>query len=262
VLFNRFKEHLDRQFKSLPDSREASDFREELLGNLMSRAMELKEDKSLTDDEIYHSCIDSLGDYSDTLKKLASNPIHALRDKRFLRDVLFMLTFALIAVAVYIAVSFGTGEWGLAAIIVFPAMAGIIYIYATAKVILSNTMLNRHALTGLIIGSYTVLITLVAFFVTAFATPVGPAKAWVLFPFIPFFLCASSAFTFVYFRKKKIPMAIILFGLSWLSVAAYLLVAVITGLWHPTWLIALGGPIVALVAAIVGITQKIDNQSR
>ena len=42
MLINRFREYLDKQFKSVPDSKEANDFREELLSNLMSRAMELK----------------------------------------------------------------------------------------------------------------------------------------------------------------------------------------------------------------------------
>lgn len=264
MLFNRFREYLDKQFKSVPDSKEANDFREELLSNLMSRAMELKEDKSLTEDQIYQKCIDSLGDYSEALRKLSGNPIDTLRDKRLWRDVMFALTFALISVIVYIAVSFVTKKWGLTAIIVFPSMAGIMYIFFTAKILASSTALKRHALTGLILSSYAVLITLAAFFVLAFAgsVKIGPRKAWVVFTYIPFWVSAASAITFAVFRKKKVPLIIIVLGACSFFVAAFLTASVAIGRWHPTWLIVLGAPISALIAGIFAVNKRMKASGK
>lgn len=260
MLFNRFKDYLNKQFKAIPESKEAADFREELLGNLMSNAMDLKETKSYSEDEIYDMCIQRQGDISDRLRKLSTNPLNVIRDKRNLRDMLFALTLALVSVIVFIAVSFATKRWGLVAVIVFPSSAAIIYFYATAKIIAHNTAVNSHLTTGLVLSSYVVIITLAAYFVLSFATPVGFRKSWVLFTFIPFLVCCASAFSTVFFRKKRIPVVTIIFGLSSLSVAAFLLVAVITGIWHPTWLIVLGGPVAALMTGIIYLTNKIEKQ--
>jgi len=259
MLFNRFKEYLDKQFRNLPDNRGVSDFREELLGNLMSRAMELKE-QALTEDQVFKQCIDSLGDYSDTMRKLAGNPIHTLRDKRFLRDVLYGLTFALLCVIAYIVAAFVTDAWGLVAVIIFPAMGVLLYLYFTVKAVMRNSLTNRHSMTGLILISYTVFITLAAFFLTAFATPVGPERAWVLTTFIPFFVIGAIMVNQVFFRKVKISAGLIVAAVTSLSVAAYLLAAVaMGGKWHPTWLITLAGPIAALLTGIIKISKKLDK---
>lgn len=259
MLYNRFREYLNKQFRNMPDSREVNDFREELLGNLMSRAMELKEDKSLTEDEIFAKCIESLGDYSDTMRKLSGNPINALRDKRLHRDVLYGLTFALLCVIGYIVSAFLTERWGLLAICIFPAMGVILYLYFTVKAVLHNSVTNRHGKTGLILTTYTVLITLAAFFLTAFATPVGPGRAWVITTFIPFFVLAALMFNRVFFKKRNIPAILAVCAIASLSVSVFLLVAVITGIWHPTWLIVLAGPISALLAGIIHISKKLDK---
>jgi hypothetical protein len=259
MLFNRFKEYLDKQFRNMPDNREVSDFREELLGNLMSRAMELKE-KALSEDEVYKQCIDSLGDYSDTMRKLAGNPIHTLRDKRFHRDILYGMMFALFCVIAYIAASYATQSWGLLAICIFPAMGVLLYLYFTVKAVIRFSLTSRHTMTGLILVSYTVLITLAAFFFTAFATPVGPGRAWVLTTFIPFFVIGAVMINRVFFRKAKLSAGLIVAAIAALGVAVYLLVAVITGIWHPTWLIVLAGPLAALIAGIIHITKKLDNK--
>lgn len=262
MLFNRFKEYLNKQFKFIPESKEANDFREELLGNLMARAVELQKDSKLTENEIFKKCIASLGDYSGTLKKLPGNPINTLRDKRFLRDVLFLLTFALICVVVYIAVAYITKKWGVAAIIIFPSMAGIIYFYFMAKVFIRNAMLNRPLLTGFVLATFSIIITTAAFFVAAFATPLGASKAWVLFAFIPFLISVSSALNFAFFRRTRMPSILIVLIISFFCIGAFLFVGVATQMWHPTWLIVFGVPISFLVAGIININKRINDKER
>lgn len=109
----RFKAYLDKQFRLVPMSKEAAELRESMLGDLMSRAMDLKEAGHLTDDEIYDKCIESLGDYTNMLNELRLKPLDTVKSPRFQRGVLASLSIVLFAVVLYLILGVAIkGFWG------------------------------------------------------------------------------------------------------------------------------------------------------
>ena len=97
TLLERFKAYLSSQFKLVPPGREAAELREEMLGNLMSHAMELKAE-GIPDDEVYTRCIEALGDYTEAINALRGKPLQVVRDPKFQRSVLLLVTFSLLCV--------------------------------------------------------------------------------------------------------------------------------------------------------------------
>ena len=72
MLTERFKKYLEQQFRTISPTREAMEYREEVLRNLLDRAQEYRI-KGMTDENaIYDLCIDSLGDFASTLKDFES----------------------------------------------------------------------------------------------------------------------------------------------------------------------------------------------
>ena len=72
-MLSRFQSFLKEEFKGLPNTDEVTDFKDELLGNLMDKAEELKA-KDLSEDEIFQQCVQSIDGYKETLKELKGKP--------------------------------------------------------------------------------------------------------------------------------------------------------------------------------------------
>lgn len=261
MLVKRFREYLDRIFKTLPDTKEANDLRAELMDNLMSRAMDLQKE-GYPDDDIYDLCIESLGDYSGAIRELNKNPLNVLRDTKFWRNILYAFTFALIVSVVYIVVGFATKQWGLAAVITFPALAGIVYICATAFILNRNIGCKRHLLSGIILSSYAVIAVLVAYFVLTFAFDLDVRKTWVVFTTIPMLCGGASMLTFTALRKKPIPFIVILAEIIFIALAVYMITAVILWQFHPYWIIMVIGVVIALFMCVFKINARLSKKDK
>lgn len=256
----RFKAYLDKQFRLVPPSKEAAELREAMLGDLMSRAMDLKEAGHLTDDEIYNKCIDSLGDYTYMLNELRLKPLDTVKSPGFQRSVLLALTVVLFAVVLYLILGvLLDGFWGVGAYTIFPTMALVLYIAFTARVLDKNIRFKKHYTTDIIIFSYGVIAALALFFALWLLGGISPGRTWVSFTYLPFWALFSVALTTFLFRKKK-PWALIVPGFVALGVPVYLTAAVHTGLWHPLWIIVVVSVLIALVAAILMLNAKIGKK--
>ncbi len=255
----RFKAYLDKQFKLVPPSKEAAELREAMLGDLMSRAMDLKESGGLNDDEIYDKCIESSGDYSPMLNELRMKPLQTVKSPRFQRGVLVSLTIVLFAVVTYLILGVALkGFWGVGAYTIFPTMAIALYAVFTARVLEHNIKLKRHYTTDIIIFSYGVIAALALFFVLWLAGGISPAKTWVSFTYLPFWALFSVALTTYLFRKKSVSVLSALAFVT-LGVPVYLTSAVATGMWHPLWIIIVVAVLIGLVYAIFRLSGKIKK---
>ena len=143
TLLERFKAYLSSQFKLVPPGREAAELREEMLGNLMSHAMELKAE-GIPDDEVYTRCIEALGDYTEAINALRGKPLQVVRDPKFQRSVLLLVTFSLLCVTAYILMGILGDLWAVGAYTIFPAMAIAMYVFATASVLKRNIRFSAY----------------------------------------------------------------------------------------------------------------------
>lgn len=254
----RFKAYLDKQFRLVPMSKEAAELRESMLGDLMSRAMDLKQSKAeYSDDEIYTRCIDSLGDYTAMLNELRLKPLDTVKSPRFQRGVLASLSIVLFAVVLYLILGVAIkGFWGIGAYTIFPIMAVALYAVFSAKVLEHNVKLKRHYTTDLIIFSYGVILAIALFFVLWLAAGISPGITWVSFTYLPFWAVFSVAVTTFFLRKKRITLFIAPMLVT-LGVPVYLTAAAVTGLWHPLWIIIVIAVLASLVYVIFALNSKI-----
>lgn len=269
MLASRFQEYLDKQFSKLPKTKEVSDFKAELYDNLMSRSLDLSME-GMSEDEIYENCIKSLGDYSDNLKALDRNPINIVRDRRFIKTVLFTMAFVLTVSVAYLIISLFTQQWGLCAMIMFPAMGVLMYVAATAFILNRNIGLKKNGTSGIIIFSYMAIAALIIFFVFGFGIKYLPSvsggtvrtvtRAWAVFGTLPALAGLSSMITFKFLRKKRIPSVVIFFEIIFIGVAAYLITAAVLWQFHPYWLIVVVAAVVAFIYMIFKIASKLKTK--
>ena len=112
MLIDRFKKYLEQQFRAISPTKEAMEYREEVLQNLLDRAQEYKI-KGMTDENaIYDLCIDSLGHFKDTLVDFENRLDNVKRAvPRIGARVLTGIAIALFVVIGYLSISFATRAW-------------------------------------------------------------------------------------------------------------------------------------------------------
>ena len=257
----RFKTYLRSLFKLVPPTKEAAELREAMLGDLMSRAMDLKESGGLTDDEIYEKCIESIGDYQPMLNELRMKPLESVRSPLFQRGLLSVLTITLFAVVLYLVLAVSIeGFWGVGAYTVFPIAAVAIIAVATANPLQRAFRLKRPVIAAGILSLYSVILCTALFFVLWLAVGISPGKTWVSFTYIPLSIAISVAVATKIAKKSLfIPLLI---AVPAAAVPIYLTAAVATGLWHPLWIIILVGLLADILLLIFRINRKIALKAR
>ncbi len=257
----RFKTYLRSLFKLVPPTKEAAELREAMLGDLMSRAMDLKESGGLTDDEIYEKCIESIGDYQPMLNELRMKPLESVRSPLFQRGLLSVLTITLFAVVLYLVLAVSIeGFWGVGAYTVFPIAAVAIIAVATANPLQRAFRLKRPVIAAGILSLYSVILCTALFFVLWLAVGISPGKTWVSFTYIPFLIAISVAVATKIAKKSLfVPLLI---AVPAAAVPIYLTAAVATGLWHPLWIIILVGLLADILLLIFRINRKIALKAR
>lgn len=257
----RFKTYLRSLFKLVPPTKEAAELREAMLGDLMSRAMDLKESGGLTDDEIYEKCIESIGDYQPMLNELRMKPLESVRSPLFQRGLLSVLTITLFAVVLYLVLAVSIeGFWGVGAYTVFPIAAVAIIAVATANPLQRAFRLKRPVIAAGILSLYSVILCTALFFVLWLGAGISPGKTWVSFTYIPFLIAISVAVATKIAKKSLfVPLLI---AVPAAAVPIYLTAAVATGLWHPLWIIILVGLLADILLLIFRINRKIALKAR
>ncbi|MFA6765578.1 MAG: hypothetical protein WCS45_00815 [Clostridia bacterium] len=235
-MLSRFQSFLKEEFKGLPNTDEVTDFKDELLGNLMDKAEELKA-KDLSEDEIFQQCVQSIDGYKETLKELKGKPA--------LVRLLYALMYFTLVIGAYLAVSFVTEEWRLTWLIIVEGaflftvgLLGSLSVKAFAK----KKYLHSRALA----------VPISAILVTGVFLAVSMLMdlwkiSWIAYLFLPILIIIVDLIIGAFSRPNKIivPESIALIML--LSVMSYVVLGILGILsWHPYWLIILGGAEISL----------------
>ncbi|HHU43500.1 MAG: hypothetical protein QM214_07190 [Bacillota bacterium] len=243
-MLSRFQSFLKEEFKGLPNTDEVTDFKDELLGNLMDKAEELKA-KDLSEDEIFQQCVQSIDGYKETLKELKGKPALVRSAKKAANSLLYALMYFTLVIGAYLAVSFVTEEWRLTWLIIVEGaflftvgLLGSLSVKAFAK----KKYLHSRALA----------VPISAILVTGVFLAVSMLMdlwkiSWIAYLFLPILIIIVDLIIGAFSRPNKIivPESIALIML--LSVMSYVVLGILGILsWHPYWLIILGGALISL----------------
>lgn len=259
-MIDRFRTYLDKTFRYLPYTVEADDLREEMLSGLMERAEDLKAE-GLGEDEIYTRCIESLGDYTEAIKALKRKPLAVFKDTKFHKAMLATLCFVLTSVVLYLVLGVTMSLWGKGALIIFPTMAVVIYFALMASLLFRNIKFHRHFTSGVIISSIFVIFITALFFIL-WECGVAPKYAWVVFTYIPLFIVIAHFIARGYLRKKKMLFISYIPLIFSLVTAVYLTASMLTGLWHPLWILFVVAILFTLIGGLSLLFKKVEEKNR
>ena len=258
-MINRFKNYLDKSFKYLPYTKEADELREEILSGLMERAEDLRAEGK-TEEEIYTICIESLGDYTESIKALKRHPFAVFKDAKFHRGLLGVICFILSAVVTYLVLGVTLNLWGVGALIIFPTMAVIIYFFIAGSLLIRNVKFGRHLTSGALISSVLIIFDVSLFFIL-WECGISPKFGWVVFTYIPFLIVVSHLITRGHLRKKKILYPSYVLLIFSIATALYLNLSMLLGLWHPLWIIFVVAVLISLIWGVALLSRKLKIKS-
>ena len=257
-MINRFKAYLDKTFKYLPYTVEADELREEMLSGLMERAEDLRSEGK-SEEEIFTICVESLGDYTEAIKALKRSPLALLRDTKVQRGLLGVVCFILSCVVTYLTLGVTLNYWGEGALIIFPTMAVIIYFFIAGSMLVRNVKFGRHFTSGVLIASVLVIFDVALFFIL-WECGVAPKFGWVVFPYIPFLIVIAHLIARGYLRKKRIYFISYVLLVFTSVTAVYLTASMISGLWHPLWILFVVAFLITSVWGVVIISKRLSKK--
>lgn len=242
TMVERFKEFLVSEFRKIAPTKEAMDYRKEVLGNLIDKAQELRI-KGMTDEEmIFNACIESLGDFEDTLRDFDSKRV--MLKKELYRGKIVSLSAALAAVlivVVYLVVSFAVpNSWSTSwLILVGGAFAGVI---ALLSVVIAKAAKKRKYLAIVGLSSPIIVLAFVFGFLVSQLLFHGQ-NSWFAFLIMVIALLGTDAVLCCVFPVNKIIRTLVLLAAVEVTFAlVYVMLGVASIVpWSPYWLLPVVG---------------------
>lgn len=255
----KFKAYLEEKFRGIRPTEAAMKFREQTLVELLERAQELKI-KGIEDEElVYLTCIDELGDFDTVLKDFESKRVETKATKRKI-GVGAAIGIALVAMltVTYLVVGFVTHVWHPTWLIMVGGLfagAGIGMLVGSVKLIRAKKFLPVRAMVALV----EVMISVFAFLVLQLVFNLS--GSWMTFlAMIVLILGTDTAIAFLTGSKAKwfeLPVFVEVF-----AVMLYVILGIVTSLWHPTWLLCLAGVVFVVIEISVALTVRHNRKTK
>ena len=249
----RFKKYLEEQFRAIPPTKGAMDYRKETLVYLEEYAQDAKIKGMTDEDAVYHLAIDSLGDFQATLAKF--NEELTTRSKRNaikLTSTSLVIVAIIAVIGVYLLLSFlHVIPWSLSWLILVGSLFGAII---CALVAVGVQVAKRKSYTIPRVG-LAVSIILVATFIFLNLLLVAHVQ-YHYFTFLAMVIAILLLDTSIAFlTKSKLAFIESLFAIVVTASLVYVMLGIAHVMpWHPGWLLpalagasAVGGVIVMLV---------------
>ena len=249
----RFKRYLEREFRAIRPTLAAAEYREKVLKQLMDRAQELRIKGIDDEDLIYDMCIDELGDFRATLEQFDEQEHKVANAKRnAVLGAVCAVGAVLAFVIVYLVVSFVTNAWALTwLILVGGAFIGVI---AAAIIMLVKFGKAKKFILMRLMPPVVIVLACVYLFLLlqlVFNVPMS----WIIFLVMVMLIFVFDA-VMAYATDFKVRWVELPIVIEVVCVMAYVIVGVTTSLWHPTWLLCLGGVVAAVAEAIALVAAR------
>lgn len=260
----RFKTYLEEQFRQIAPTKAAMEYRISMLTKMTDRAQELKI-KGMTDDElIYNTVVGELGDFASTLRGYENQAVKKELGRRVATlGALLAAAFIAVLVLCYLIVGFVTKLWHPTwLIIVGGALIGIdgIMIMLAVRFAKKKSYLPLRAMVA---GAISVTGVVLYLFLQLVGNISG--SYLVFLAMVAVILGADTLLAFIGGSKLKwieLPVFIEIFCVMLYVILGISLMWSGKNIWHPTWIICLGGVVVALTEGIVILAERANEKKK
>lgn len=252
----RFKKYLEEQFRQIPPTKGAMDFRKETLTTLEEYAQDAKIKGMVDEDAIYQLAIDSLGDFSATLAKFNDELTNRSKKNAMkLTSTALIVATVVIVLGLYLTLSLlNLVPWRMSWLIplgsIFTAIVGTLTSISINIVRKKSYVIPRISLMVSIIltASFIFLVLLML-----------TRLPYIYFTFLAMVIAILVSDTiFAYATKSKLAF---LESVATFIVSASL-IYVMLGIsrvmpWHPGWLL----PALSLISGVAGVIVMLVHRS-
>lgn len=255
----RFKKYLEQEFRAIPPTKGAMEYRKATLVRLEEYAQDARIKGMTDEDAIYHLAIDSLGDFKSTLLKFNEDLTN--RPKRNNRRLIitFAICFSIIAViGTYLVVSLlHAVPWRTSwLILVGPAIASIIALLTLNGIAIAKRKSYTVPRVFLVIS---IVLASTFIFLVLLMTTTLP-YTWFTFLVMVLLIFAVDT-TIAFLTKSKLAFLESQATLVVSSALIYVMLGIAHIMpWHPGWLLpALAAP-VAVTALILMLVHRSNKK--
>lgn len=260
----KFKAYLEQHFKRIAPTQAAMEFRKDTLRRLLDREQELRIKGIDDDDLIYKMAIDELGDFDKTLDEFQHQQIKSGALKRRVSAISVISVCSMVILAlVYLLVGLFAHVWHPTWLImvggVFVGVSIMLAYVGIAKCVKNK----KFIIVRISVAIIEVLFSVFLFLVLQLVANIN--GAWLTFlAMIILIFGVDTALSFLTNSKEKwieLPIFVEIF-----CVMLYVILGIAIGtIWHPGWILCLGGVAFAMVEAIYAIakrTHKKDSEEK
>lgn len=252
----RFKAYLEQHFRRIAPTQAAMEFRKDTLRQLLDREQELRI-KGIDDDElIYKMAIDELGDFDKTLDEFQHQQIKSGALKRKVSAISIISVCSMVILAlVYVLVGLFAHVWHPTWLIMVGGIFVGVSIMLVYVGIIKCVKKKKFVLVRLSAAIIEVLFSVFLFLVLQLVVGYG-YQWWLTFlAMVILIVGVDTALAFLTNSKAKwfeLPIFVEVF-----CVMLYVILGIaIKTIWHPGWVLCLGGVVFALVELIAFVVIK------
>ena len=255
----RFKAYLEEQFRTIRPTAAAMKYREQTLVELLERAQDLKI-KGIDDEElVYLTCIDELGDFKATLKEFDEKEVEVKATKRKIGvGAVLSLALVLILTITYLVVGVVTHLWHPTWLIMVGGLfagAGVGIIACAIKLIKKKKFIPVRFMAMLV----EIMASVFVFLVLQLVFHLN--GSWMTFlAMVALIMGVDTAIAFLTSSKVKwfeLPLFVEIF-----AVMLFVILGIVTRVWHPMWLLCLVGVVFAVIELVVFVEIRHNRKSR
>lgn len=259
-LISRFKEYLVAEFKNITPTKQASQYRKQLLNQLVDTANGYKNNGVEDEDLLYKMSIASLGDLRKTLlefdkqsRRTAANIISAI-----------LILFG-VSVAIYLIASFTSGAWN---------KTWLTFIYTIALVSVSGGVIaiikaipnTNRPMVRIAIIRLSLYIIVTTVFITLFLTVLMLANnfaySWTILLYMVIAMLGVDLTACVFLKSKLTWLVLMAFIQSVLTLMYVALGAMHVIAWSPYWLMPVVALIVNIIMGVFLVCRKVKRHGK
>lgn len=250
ILKPRYKDFLEGAFRQIAPTKAAMEYRKQLLQQLLDRTQELNIRGIVDPDLIFKTTIDELGDIVCLLNDFEEREQRSedLKHKLSTGTAVAIAVIALIAI-VYVIVGAATGIWHPTWLILLGGIFSsliLLMIFASLKLLKKRKVIPVRFM----IAASEILVTVFIFLLLQLVFHIS--KSWLIFlAMVAMLFGSDTAMAFLAGSKGRwIELPIFI---EVLCVMLYVILGIALApakIWHPGWLLCLGGVAVAVVEFI------------
>ena len=251
-LVTRFKKYLEEKFRTIKPTREAMEYREEVLSTLLDRTQDMKDHGVTDEDYIYNKCIEDLGDFDETLKMFEQNRINLKKVALKTSQILLIALSAIFIVTVaFLTISLVTKEWSKTWLL---EVGGIMLVIV--GLILSNVPIiikrKKYLILRAEVSAILIIMFVIIYLALVVLLPQYVSRTWLIFfgmIVMVLFADCSLAYSFGHRNSAFVDLLLLIALLTTFLYVSLGLLGVIT--WSIYWILPVAGVAIDFLLIVI-----------